>query len=170
MLYFIVGCIIILIFINIKSVIRFKKAYLFLNKKYDLKINIKRHIIVVIPAMNEVDNVEESINYFKELNDICEIIYVTTLKEKSMQTYNKINDEIRKKQAKNIRVINSPNTVGTMANQLNYVIKNLKDNDIIAIYNIDSKPERKTFKYVLNNITLQLSILIEHFIYSSYII
>lgn len=153
MLYFIVGCMIILIFINIKSVIRFKKAYLFLNKKYDLKINIKRHIIVVIPAMNEVDNVEESINYFKELNDICEIIYVTTLKEKSMQTYNKINDEIRKKQAKNIRVINSPNTVGTMANQLNYVIKNLKDNDIIAIYNIDSKPERKTFKYVLNNIT-----------------
>lgn len=153
MLYFTVGCIIILIFINIKSLIRLRKVYLFLNKKYDLKINTKRNIIVIIPAMNEVDNVEESINYFKELNDICEIIYVTTLKEKSMQTYNKINDEIRKKQVKNIRVINSPNKVGTMANQLNYAIKNLKDNDIIAIYNIDSKPERKTFKYVLNNIT-----------------
>lgn len=28
----------------------------------------------------------------------------------------------------------------------------LKDDDIVDIYNIDSQPERKTFKYVLKNI------------------
>ena len=88
----------------------------------------------------------------RSLNDICDVIYVTTSKEKSMATYNKLNNEIKIQKANNIKVINCPNTIGTMANQINYVIKRLKDDDIVAIYNIDSKPERKTFKYVLKNI------------------
>lgn len=39
-----------------------------------------------------------------------------------------------------------------MANQLNYATKELSGEEVIAIYNIDSKPEEKTFKYVLKNI------------------
>ena len=152
MLYFIWVCIILLVFTNIKSIIRLKKSYSFLNKKHNLSINIDKKIIVIIPAMNEVNNVKKSINYFKSINDICDVIYVTTSKEKSMATYNKLNNEIKMQKANNLKVINCPNTIGTMANQINYVIKKLKDDDTVAIYNIDSKPERKTFKYVLNNI------------------
>ncbi len=151
MLYFIWFCIILLVFTNIKSLIRLKKSYIFLNKKHNLSINIAKKIIVIIPAMNEVNNVKKSINYFKNLNDICDVIYVTTSKEKTMATYNKLNSEIKIQKANNIRVINCPNTTGTMANQINYAIKRLKDDDIVAIYNIDSQPERKTFKYVLKN-------------------
>lgn len=152
MLCFIWSCIILLTFTNVKSIIRLKKSYSFLNTKYDLLSTINRKIIIIVPAMNEVNNVEKSVNYFKCLNDICDVIYVTTSKEKSMATYNKLNDEIKIQKANNIKVINCPNTRGTMANQINYAIKNLKTDDIIAIYNIDSQPERKTFEYVLKNI------------------
>lgn len=152
MLYFICFCIILLVFTNIKSIIRLKKSHIFLNKKHEISIHIDKKILVIIPAMNEVNNVKKSINYFKNLNDICDVIYVTTSKETSMATYNKLNNEIKIQKTNNIKVINCPNTIGTMANQINYVIKRLKDDDIIAIYNIDSQPERKTFKYVLKNI------------------
>lgn len=102
--------------------------------------------------MNEVKNVKKSVDYFKKLDDICNVIYVTTSKEKDMETYNTLKSEIKKYDNSNLCVINCPNTDGTMATQINYAIKGLSDNDIVAIYNIDSQPERNTFKYVLNNI------------------
>ncbi len=152
MLYFVLCCIILLIFTNIKSIIRLRKTYLFLNEKHTLSININKKIIVIIPAMNEVNNVKKSINYFKALNDICDVIYVTTSKEKSMATNKELNNEIKIQSANNIKVVNCSNVVGTMANQINYVLKSLDEDDIVSIYNIDSRPERKTFKYVLSNI------------------
>lgn len=152
MLYFVWFCIFLLVFANIKSIIRLKKSSSFLNKKHDLSTNVNKKIIVIIPAMNEVNNVDKSINYFKSLNDVCNVIYVTTSKEKSMATYKKLNNEIKTQRANNIKIINCPNTIGTMANQINYAIKKLKEDDIVAVYNIDSQPERKTFKYVLKNI------------------
>ena len=39
-----------------------------------------------------------------------------------------------------------------MATQLNYIAKKLPKDSIIAIYNIDSFPEKNTFKYVMKNI------------------
>ena len=152
MIYFIWLFIVLIVFTNVKSIIRLNKSYYFLKMKHDLLANINGRIVVIIPAMNEVNNVEKSINHFKNLDDICDVIYVTTSKEKSMATYNKLNNEIKKQNANNIKVINCPNTFGTMANQINYVIKILNENDIVAIYNIDSQPERDTFKYVLNHI------------------
>ena len=152
MLYFIWFCIVLLSFTSFKSIIRLKRSYSFLNEKYDVSISINKKIIVIIPAMNEVNNVEKSVNYFKNLNDICDVVYVTTSKEKNMATYTKINNEIKLQKVDNIKVVNCPNIVGTMAHQINYVIKELKADDIIAIYNIDSQPERETFKYVLKNI------------------
>lgn len=146
-IYFYIG---LLLFTSIKSLIRLFRTKKYLNSKYKLKV-INNRIKVIIPAMNEVNNVYESVKYFKNLK-LCDVIYVTTIKEKSMATYNKLIDEIRKQDAKNIKAINCPNTFGTMAHQLNYAVKDLKAEDIIAIYNIDSRPEDKTFSYVLNNI------------------
>lgn len=152
MLYFIWFCIILLIFANLKSMIRLYKSYLFLKRKHNLSIDNNKKITIIIPAMNEVRNVENSIKYFKSLDDLCNVVYVTTSKEKNKATYNKINNEIIRQKTNNISVVNCPNIIGTMANQINYVLKELKDEEIVAIYNIDSQPERNTFKYVLKNI------------------
>lgn len=152
MLYFIWFCILLLIFTNLKSMIRLYNSYLFLKSKHNLSVDNNKKITIIIPAMNEVKNVENSIKYFKSLDDLCNVVYVTTSKEKNMATYNKINNEIMRQKTNNISVVNCPNIIGTMANQINYVLKELKEEDIVAIYNIDSQPERNTFKYVLKNI------------------
>ena len=149
-IYIIYFYILLLVFTNIKSLIRLYKSNKYLNNKFKLKKSNIR-IKVIIPAMNEVNNVYNSVNYFKNMY-MCDVIYVTTIKEKSMATYNEINKEIKKQKTKNIRVINCPNTTGTMAHQLNYALKDLDRDDIVGIYNIDSKPNIDTFKYVLNNI------------------
>lgn len=153
MLYFVYFCIALLVFSNIKSIIRINRASNFLNNQDKTKTNKKGKIVVIIPAMNEVNNVEESVSYFKNMKDLCDVIYVTTSKEKSKATYYKIQEEIIKQKTNNIKVVNCPNVEGTMANQLNYVIRKVRDNHIISIYNIDSKPERKTFQYVIDNIS-----------------
>ena len=152
MIYYIYICVILLVFANIKSLFRVIKTSSFLRKEYNANNRKKDRIAVIIPAMNEVNNVKESVSYFKSINDLCDVIYVTTSKEKSGATYNKIKEEIKNQKTSNIEVVNCPNIEGTMANQLNYVIKELDSEVIIAIYNIDSKPEIKTFQYVISNI------------------
>ena len=84
---------ILLIFKNIKSIIRVYKSKKYLNTKHKLN-KIPNKIKVIIPAMNEVNNVYESVKYFKNLK-LCDVIYVTTIKEKSMATYNEIKKEIK---------------------------------------------------------------------------
>lgn len=145
-------CIVLLVFANIKSLIRVIRTSKFLQRKHQIKQKSGQRVTVIIPAMNEVNNVEKSVHFFKNMKDLCNVIYVTTSKEKKGETYYKIREEIKKQGASNIIVVNSPNREGTMANQLNYAIKEIGTEEIFAIYNIDSKPERKTFEYVLSNI------------------
>lgn len=147
--------IIILLFANLKSLIRIIKSNNFICKSNNYKNELlnNKKLVLIIPAMNEVHNVYSSVNYFKKLNKYCKVLYVTTSKEKNMLTYNKIVSEIKEQNAKNITVINCPNKKGTMANQLNYGIKSIKDNVIIGIYNIDSRPPKETMLYVLDNIS-----------------
>ena len=64
MLYFVWFCIALLVFTNIKSLVRLKKSYNFLREKHDFSIKNDKKIIVIIPAMNEVNNSKKSINYF----------------------------------------------------------------------------------------------------------
>lgn len=141
-----------LLFTNFKSLIRVIKSQRFLNKKDSNNLLNKKRVVLIIPAMNEVHNVYNSIKYFKEFDDICDVLYVTTDKEVNKLTYKKIIEEIKMQKAMNIKVINCPNKKGTMANQLNYAIKSIKDDVIIGIYNIDSRPAKQTISYVLNNI------------------
>lgn len=143
-----------LFFTNIKSLIRYFKAKRFLMKNKDTKINnTKKEIIhIIIPVYHEVNNIKKSIEYFSKIPELCKVYYVTTSKEKNIATYNEVERQIEEQQAKNIFLDNCPNTEGTMANQLNYIAKKLPETSIIAIYNIDSFPEIKTFQYVINNL------------------
>lgn len=151
MFYLVILYVLLLLFTNIKSFLRIYKSNKYLNSNHDIK-RIDDKVKVIIPAMNEVKNVKESVKYFKKLNKLCDVIYVTTIKEKSMATYNKIKEEIKMEKATNISVINCPNSYGTMAHQLNFAAKDLKEDDIVALYNIDSRPENKTFEYAVNYI------------------
>ena len=158
MIYIVYFCIFLLVLTITKSIFRLIRSSRFLNKEMKLS-KIKKKIVVLIPAMNEEKNAKGAVEYFKKLADVCNVLFITTSKEKSMLTYKKLNEEIKKAKATNLKVINCPNTEGTMANQLNYGIKDLDNDDIIAIYNIDSKPERRTFIYaekeIDDNIVLQ---------------
>lgn len=143
-----------LVFTNIKSLIRYIKAKSFLMNNKDTKINnTKKEIInIIIPVYHEVNNIKKSVEYFSKIPELCKVYYVTTSKEKDRATYNEVKRQIEEQQAKNIYLDNCPNTEGTMANQLNYIAKKFPETCIIAIYNIDSFPELKTFQYVINNI------------------
>ncbi len=143
-----------LVITNIKSLIRFirVKRYIIKFKDEEIKLKNKKKIKVIIPVYNEVKNIKKSIEYFKKLEKYCDVYYVTTSKERKMKTYKEVEKQIEIQKANNIFLDNCPNTEGTMANQLNYMAKKLPKNEIIAIYNIDSFPDIKAFKYVLNNI------------------
>lgn len=153
MYYIVILFILFLIATNIKSLIRYNKVkkYLLKNKNNDYNYVLTGKINVIIPVYNEVNNIESSIKYFKSLFKICNVYYVTTNKEISANTYNKVKNEILIQKTQNIFLYNSPNTEGTMANQLNYMARKLPSNSIIAIYNVDSRPEIETFLYVMKN-------------------
>lgn len=154
-MYYIISIFIILLIVtNIKSLVRYNrvKKFLLQHRNNDYNYSGAEKINVLIPVYNEVNNIESSIKYFKTLSEICNVYYVTTSKEKSAATYNKVKSEIIIQNTKNIFLYNSPNTEGTMANQLNYMAKLLPNDSIIAIYNVDSRPELKTFSYVMENI------------------
>lgn len=143
-----------LIFTNIKSLIRYFRVKKFLQKNLNSNIitNNNQKICIIIPVYKEVPHIEKSIKYFKDLSNLCNVYYVTTSKETYMETYNEIKKQIEMQSTSNIFLYNSPNTQGTMAHQLNYMAKNLPNGSIIGIYNIDSFPDKNTFKYVINNI------------------
>lgn len=154
MIFLIVIFSLLLIFTNIKSIIRLNKSNNYIKSNVQKKGNaINKKIYLIIPVMNEVKNIEKSICYFDKMKSYVKVIYVTTSKEKNKATYYGIKKNIDKYKTTNISLINCPNKFGTMANQLNYASKSLKENDIIGIYNIDSFPPKETFGYVLENLT-----------------
>ena len=145
--------ILLLIFTNIKSLIRYRRVKKYLSNNFNINYTIpKDKLYIVIPVYNEVKNIEKSIEYFKKLDQLCNIYYVTTSKETGMETYHEIEKQIAIQKTTNIFLDNCPNEQGTMAHQLNYMTKKLPKDSVIGIYNIDSFPEKKTFMYVIDNI------------------
>lgn len=120
---------------------------------------VKKEVVVLIPALDEVKRLPETINYFlKKFIDLdLKILVITTEKEykinnkKSLNTVSLVKDISQK----NPRVIHChyPLTSGKMAHQLNYGIKKLAEeknisNSLLALYNADSRPHRDTFSWV----------------------
>lgn len=156
MIVFFIISTVLLVFSIIKSFYRLIRVHKFLlvNRKLksDASKNNDKKLYIIIPVFNETKTVEKSIQYFSKLKNFCNVFYVTTSKEKSKATYNKILYLISKYKTTNIFIDNCPNTIGTMATQLNYMARKLPKKSIIGIYNIDSFPKAETFCYVLNNI------------------
>ena len=98
--------------------------YLLNKKNQKLNINTnKRNLTIIIPVYKEEKNIENSIKYFKQFSKICDVIYITTAKEKDNLTHLEIENQIQLQKTTNIYVDKCPNQVGTMATQITYIAK-----------------------------------------------
>lgn len=153
MLKFIYLFYIICFFSIVKSFYRYFKVKKFLSKEIKIKNEeYNKKIEIIIPVYYEEEKVEESIVYFMQFVDICNVNYVTTSREIGNGTYHKILELIKKYDTKNIFVYNCPNLKGVMAHQINYVARKMNDDAIIGVYNVDSFPDSRSFEYVIDKI------------------
>lgn len=138
---------------NLKYIYRYILSYNYLKKEHKPYIyNNKKKLTIIIPVYKEVNNIKKSIEFFKNLHERCNVIYITTSKEKNNLTHLAIEKEIKLQNCKNIFVDKCPNSSGNMATQITYIAKKLPSEAIIGLYNIDSFPQKNTFDYVLAHI------------------
>lgn len=152
------------IFILYKYITFFKR----INKSIADNLDYNKGLFIAIPCLREQNIIEETVNYFRQICDLP-IVIITTQKEDFEYKYNKmrvttksvVESKILNKY-KDIFLIDYPFINGYMADQLNYMLKNLNklsfyDNSkkwYMALYNADSKPSKHSFKsifYKINN-------------------
>ena len=124
MLKFIYLFYIICFFSIVKSFYRYFKVKKFLSKEIKIKNEeYNKKIEIIIPVYYEEEKVEESIVYFMQFVDICNVNYVTTSREIGNGTYHKILELIKKYGTKNIFVYNCPNLKGVMAHHHSFFLQ-----------------------------------------------
>lgn len=120
----------------------------------------KKEIVVLIPVLDEVKRLPETVNYFlNKFTDLdLNILLITTEKEYEINDKNSFNtiSLVKEISQKNPRIIHYhyPLASGKMAHQLNYGIKKLAEeknisNSLLALYNADSRPHPDTFRWIL---------------------
>lgn len=164
MYYFlIITLIILLILKNVFAIFRIKRAISYLNGYFCLEHNVRVEtlpkIVIVLPAFEEAKTIEETVKYFSSWQHAqgeVSVLVVTTEKEdknrKGISTF-RIVREILKKYS-NLKLLHYPYVAGNKADQINYAVSNLKNiysfgklKDIfLAIYDVDSRPNRDTLK------------------------
>lgn len=124
------------------------------NKHY--KGNLKNKYYILLPVYYEQKIIEESIDYFYSIfknNKKVKVLIIATERENCINsTYAIAKKIIENKKADNILVLKAPKKYKNKVGQINYVLKcNLIDNDaIVAIYDIDSRPDKKILEIVDN--------------------
>lgn len=158
---------IILIFKNFLAIFRIKKTLKFLSnhsifkfEKNSIAINLPK-IIIVLPAFNETETIEKSVKYFSTLynpysDGAINILIITNQKEneniKEPSTLTMAKRLIEKYD--NLKLLHYPYIYGNKADQINYVVNNLKfiypslklEDIFLAIYDVDSRPSHDTLK------------------------
>lgn len=122
----------------------------------------KVNFIIIIPVLEEEKIIRDTIKYFLGLLDQfneSKLVIVTTNKE----LMNRHNDNcentidiVAKINSDKLIKINYSLFDGKMAHQLNFAINylienNIINNQLICVYNADSRPEKETFKWINNN-------------------
>lgn len=120
------------------------------NERRKFKIrDPKKRIHIIIPIFNEEKIIDKTLKYFKKINyPFLKIYIVTTKKEKELdETINKLSKYLG---SDKVYHIHYPFSIGDKASQINFAVKNIKikEEDYIAIYDVDSRPEKNTFWYV----------------------
>lgn len=143
--------VLLLIIFGISNCIRLIILYKEMKLKNNLKQNCAlKSFLIIIPVYKEQTRIEECITAIEQLEyreSKVKIVFCTTEKEKDQPTTEQVikrilNDKITKY---HYLIIRYPNCNGNMAEQVNYAYEQCNENeDIIGIYNADSKPERDT--------------------------
>lgn len=156
----------ILLYFLFSSIYWFIKFYIsnkWLNQSKKLPIANMGNLnfIIIIPVLNEGKIINDTVNYFLDLLSNfgnSKLVIVTTNKESlnvdcctenTISILNSINhDKLIK--------INYPSIDGKMAHQLNFAINyliknNIINNQLIGIYNADSRPEKETLNWISDN-------------------
>ncbi|QQS16057.1 MAG: glycosyltransferase family 2 protein [Candidatus Moraniibacteriota bacterium] len=117
---------------------------------------------VLIPVLDEIDILENTIKYFSSILqsfDGSKVIIVTTEEEYNLNYKGSGRDTVAmskllEKKYDNIICVHYPYTGGKMAHQVNYAVNfirgsfQLKAGDYFALYNADSRPDSRTFYWV----------------------
>jgi len=130
-----------------------------MTSRFALKSSPKTSFIVCIPAYKEQATIIETMEYFLALDyppEKLRFIIATTQKEADSKTSTRqivekyINSQKISSQ-KRLRIIHYPKTNGLMAHQINFAAKSIKKeltSAYFVVYNADSRPDKKTFRYV----------------------
>lgn len=132
------------------------------NINIDDALKENKGLFIAIPCLREQKIIENTIKHFKSICDLP-IVIITTRKEDFECGYDKNYETTKMIVEKNILnkyndvyLINYPFESGYMADQLNYMIHNLKSMSFyddtkewyMSLYNADSKLSIKTFKSI----------------------
>lgn len=151
--YFFIG---ILIIASCMSFYLYSQVKKYLQSFADFNVSQKEilypKVTLLIPIYREENLIKKSIQYFSAFPSDISIIYITTSREKDNKTLSIAQEFLKEHTYQSIQVINSPNTFGNMATQLNYGLKYVPLENIVGIYNVDSEPRLETIKYVQKNI------------------
>lgn len=133
-----------------------------IKKETNLKIstNLNREqLFILIPVLAEVNRIEKTVEYFIDTfshDSNIKIVLITSESEylyypKTPNTVT-ISKNLSEQHKNHVIHCHYPEITGRMSHQLNWGIKSLgnliKNNDLIAVYNADSKPHPKTFNWI----------------------
>lgn len=166
MILFFYSCISCIIFYSLFVLFKYLKFFKIISKKFDDKLDDDKGLFISIPCLREQNVIEETVKYFRKICDLP-IVIVTTQKEEYEYKYNKLklttktfveNNILNKYD--NIFLIDCPSINGYMADNLNYMLEQLKklpfyDNSkewYMSLYNADSKPSKNSFNAIFYEI------------------
>jgi cellulose synthase/poly-beta-1,6-N-acetylglucosamine synthase-like glycosyltransferase len=120
-------------------------------------------LFILIPVLNEQSIIADTYLHFRNLSKYYSnvfIVYITTEKESvcTIKTYDIIENMICEMgDQEKIHLMNYPNKNGVMAHQLNYAVNKISeernsDEFWIGIYNADSRINKETLDFMIDNI------------------
>lgn len=113
-----------------------------------------KDIVIIIPVYNEQAVIRNYfMNFLPFMRKGIEVIYVGTNKEKGeIKTYDILNELVNEFDIQDYcKIMLYPNSDGVMAHQINYALRQIEDEKIVGVYNVDSFIGIQTIDYVLKN-------------------
>ncbi len=132
------------------------------NSQKERELTERGRLFILIPVLDEAKILEETVRYFSDIFPTVgnvKLVIATTEKEYSVRNRSGDTVELAKRLEKDysdVVAFHYPDKNGKMAHQLNFAIKkineiwSLDERDLIALYNADSRPDRRTFQWVIS--------------------
>lgn len=143
---------------NTKRVLKNSNNF-FLGTTFERSINYSSKITIILPCHKEFEHIKNTVHYFENLiNDFIEVYIITgNENNESHNSYQLLKKTIQDYDS-NIQLLYDTNQNSTKTTKLNYALKHLSRTNIsenyLAIYDFDSRPDPRSFEWVLNDLNL----------------